>query len=155
MNDKHDEACPMPRRENDARILALLEKPRVVAVVGMSPKKDRPSNEVGLYLQRAGFTVIPVHPAAQEIEGLTAYPSLEAIPAETKIEIVDLFVAGPRTLEVVEQAARIGAKCVWFQPGAENPDAEARAAALGLEVVSGSCTKAEHERLIGPPPANP
>jgi predicted CoA-binding protein len=147
--DKTPEACPMPLGGDDARIKSLLEKPSVVAVVGMSPKAERPSNEVGLYLHRQGFEVIPVHPKAEQIGGLTVYPSLEAIPEDVQVEIVDLFVSGERTLDVVEQAAKIGAKWVWFQPGTENTASEARARELGLEVVSGRCTMAEHLRLIG------
>ncbi|MBU0754405.1 MAG: CoA-binding protein [Planctomycetes bacterium] len=147
--DRPEQACPLPLGGDDDRIRAILEKPRTVAVVGMSPKPERPSNEVGMYLHRAGFTVIPVHPAGGEISGLRVFPSLEEIPKETAVEIVDLFVAGPRTMELVEEAARIKAKYIWFQPGAENPKSEARAKALGLEVVSGICTKAEHQRLIG------
>ena len=127
----------------------ILGKPRVIAVVGMSPNRERPSNEVGLYMQEQGFTIIPVHPKASEIEGLRAYPDLLAIPSEAGVEIVDLFVAGERTGPMVEQAAQIGAPIVWFQPGAEHPATELRAYALGLEVISGKCTMAEHRRLFG------
>ncbi len=142
-------ACPMPDRSEDDRIKSLLDPPCAVAIVGMSPKLDRPSTEVGLYLRDHGFSIVPVHPKVDEIAGMKVYHDLESIPPEPKVKIVDLFVAGPRTMPVVEQAAMIGASVVWFQPGAENPEAEARARELGLEVVSGSCTKAEHERLIG------
>jgi predicted CoA-binding protein len=144
-----DEACPMPRPGGEERLKEILGNPVVVAVVGMSPKPERPSNEVALYLKDRGFTIIPVHPKADEISGLKVYPSLEAIPPDVKVEIVDLFVSGERTMDVVEQAARIGAKIVWFQPGAEYPASEERARELGLEVYSGRCTMAEHRRLIG------
>ncbi len=142
-----DASCPMPDRTLDDRIRTWLGQPRVIAVVGMSPKPERPSNEVGIYLAEHGFTAIPVHPKAAEIGGLKAYPDLASIPRPLEVEIVDLFVSGERTLAVVEQAAAIGAKLVWFQPGAEYPPAEARARELGLEVISGPCTKAEHMRL--------
>ena len=49
---------------------------------------------------------------------------------------------------VLYEAARIGASIVWFQPGAEHPPSEARARELGLEVISGKCTMAEHRRLF-------
>jgi len=133
----------------DERLRELLGRPRVVAVVGMSPNPDRPSTEVGLYLRDHGFTVIPVHPKAKEIAGLVAYPDLLAIPRDAGVEIVDIFVAGERTGPVVEQAAQIGAKVVWFQLGAEHPPSEEHARALGLEVYSGMCTKREHTRLQG------
>jgi predicted CoA-binding protein len=147
--DQNAEACPLPSKDDDAHIREILERPRTIAVVGMSPKPDRPSNEVGLYLHHNGFRIIPVHPKAEEIAGLKVYPDLESIPKDMQIDIVDLFVGGERTMEPVEAAARIGAKIVWFQPGAENGPAEDRAKALGLEVISGRCTKAEHQRLLG------
>jgi predicted CoA-binding protein len=142
-------SCPMPDRSRDDRIREILGTPCVVAVVGMSPKKDRPSNEVALYLRDHGFTIIPVHPKEEEIEGMKAYPDLESIPADAGVTIVDLFVAGPRTMPVVEQAGKIKAPIIWFQPGTENAESEARARELGMEVISGSCTKAEHQRLFG------
>lgn len=142
-------SCPMPDRDQDARVRQVLGQPQVVAVVGMSPNPARPSTEVALYLQERGFLIVPVHPKAAEIEGLKVYPDLASIPSDVKIDIVDLFVAGPRTAPVVEQAAAIGAPIVWFQPGAEHPETEARARELGLEVFSGTCTMAEHRRLFG------
>jgi hypothetical protein len=139
----------MPDRGDDARVRALLGTPRVIAVVGMSPDRSRPSNEVGLYLRDHGHTIVPVHPKASEIEGLATYPDLRAIPPSVKIDLVDLFVGGERTAAVVEQAAAIGARAVWFQPGAEHPATEQRARDLGLDVYSGKCTMAEHRRLFG------
>ena len=134
---------------DDERKREILGEPRVIAVVGMSPNRDRPSNYVALYLKEHGHTIIPVHPAASEVEGLKAYPDLRSIPKAMRVELVNLFVAPERTLPVVEQAAEIGAKTVWFQPGAEHPPAVERALVLGLEVFSGVCIKAEHGRLIG------
>jgi predicted CoA-binding protein len=136
-------------RGADERLRELLGQGRVVAVVGMSPKPERPSHEVGLYLRDHGFTVIPVHPKATEVAGIRAYPDVRSLPSDAGVEIVDIFVAGERNAPVVEQAAEIGAKVVWFQPGAENPAAEQRGRELGLEVFSGICPKAVHERLFG------
>lgn len=148
MGNNPDASCPLPQGGDDKPIKDMLSQPRVVAVVGMSPKPERPSNEVGIFLHKRGFTVIPVHPKADEISGLKAYASLEEIPGDQKIDIVDLFVSGERTMPVVEQAAKVGATQIWFQPGAEYAPAEERARELGLFVVSGLCTKAEYQRLV-------
>jgi len=149
MSDRLDGAsCPMPDRTHDHELREMLDGPRVVAVVGMSPKVERPSHEVGVYLAENGFQVIPVHPKASEVAGLKAYPDLRSIPGDTHVDVVDLFVAGDRLLGVVDQAAAIGADIVWFQPGAEHQAAEQRAREAGMKVVSGVCTKAEHRRLF-------
>ena len=150
MTDPPDGAsCPMPDRTRDNDLRDLLGEPRVIAVVGMSPKVERPSHEVGIYLAEHGFQVIPVHPRAAEIAGLKAYPSLAAIPDDVHVDIVDLFVSGDRLLGVVDQAAAMGADLVWFQPGAEHTAAEASARDRGMTVISGICTMAEHRRLFG------
>ncbi len=143
------EACPLPNRADDDRIRRILKTARTVAVVGMSSKPNRPSLEVGMYLRDHGYEIVPVHPREQAIEGIQVYCDLESIPRDRRIDLVDLFVSGEKTLPVVEQAARIGAKWVWFQPGAEYEPAERRAKELGLEVVSGRCTMGDHARLMG------
>jgi uncharacterized protein len=149
MSDSPDGAsCPMPDRTRDDELRGMLGRPRVIAVVGMSPKVERPSHEVGVYLAEHGFQVIPVHPKAAEVAGLKAYPDLRSIPGDIHVDIVDLFVSGDRLLGVVDQSAEIGADVVWFQPGAEHADAEQRARAAGMKVVSGICTMAEHRRLF-------
>jgi len=138
----------MPDRTRDDDLRDLLGQRRVIAVVGMSPKVERPSHEVGVYLAEHGFEVIPVHPKAAEVAGFKAYPSLTAIPDDVHIDVVDLFVSGDRLLGVVDQAAQINADVVWFQPGAEHAAAEASARDQGMTVISGICTKAEHRRLF-------
>ncbi len=139
----------MPNRADDDRIRGILRSVRTIAVVGMSSKPNRPSLEVGMYLRDHGYEIVPVHPRERAIAGMTVYGDLESIPRDRRIDLVDLFVSGEKTLPVVEQASRIGAKWVWFQPGAEYEPAERRARELGLEVVSGRCTMGDHRRLMG------
>lgn len=134
---------------NEARVRELLGTPRVVAVVGMSPKPDRASNYVALYLRENGFTTIPVNPMVSEVDGIPSYKDLASIPKDTTIDVAALFVAPERTMAAVEQAATIGLRVVWFQPGAEHRPSVERARALGLEVFEGLCMKAEHTRLFG------
>jgi len=148
MKDASDAACPMPPREDDQRVAAILRRSHTIAVVGMSSKPNRPSKEVGLYLRDQGYTILPVHPREKEIAGLPVYRDLKSIPRDHSVDVVDLFVSGEKTVAAVEEAARIGARTVWFQPGAEYELAEKRAVELGLEVVSGRCAMADHQRLI-------
>jgi uncharacterized protein len=148
MNSQDGTTTSSTERE-DVRLRELLGAPRVVAVVGMSPKPDRASNYVPRHLREQGFTTIPVNPTVPEVDGLTAYADLRAIPKEAKVEIVALFVAPERTMSAVELAAEIGVKTVWFQPGVEHAPAVQRAGELGLEVFTGRCMKGEHARLFG------
>ncbi|WEN41021.1 putative protein YccU [Thauera sp. GDN1] len=128
-------------------IRKLLQETRTIAVVGISAKPDRPSHEVAHYLQRAGYTIIPVNPAYQEVMGLKCYPSLHEVPG--KIDIVDVFRKPTEVMAVVDEAIAVGAASVWLQLGVIAPEAADKAAAAGLKVVSDRCTKIEHRRLIG------
>lgn len=125
---------------------SLLQHSRTIAVVGISAKSDRPSHEVAHYLLRAGYTIIPINPAYDEVLGLKCYPNLHAVPG--KIDIVDVFRKPAEVMAVVEEAIAVGAACVWLQLGVLAPEAAAKAAAAGLKVVSDRCTKIEHRRLL-------
>lgn len=124
----------------------LLAGARRIAVVGLSPTPLRPSNQVARYLRAAGYTIIPVNPAHDEVLGEQCYPSLRAVPG--RIDMVDVFRHPAEVMSVVEDAIAIGAGSVWLQRGVIAPAAAARAAAAGLAVVMDRCTKIEHARLL-------
>lgn len=128
-------------------IRSLLQQARTIAVVGISARHDRPSHEVAHYLQRAGYTIIPVNPAYEEVLGQKCYPNLHEAPV--KIDLVDVFRKPAEVMAVVDEAIAVGAGSVWLQLGVIAPDAADKAAAAGLKVVSDRCTKIEHRRLIG------
>lgn len=125
----------------------ILREFRTIAVVGLSPKPDRPSFRVASYLKSKGYRIIPVNPNAEEILGEKCYPSLSAIPE--KIEVVDIFRKSEEVLPVVEEAIQVGAKAIWMQEGVINEEAQKRAQANGLLVVMDRCMYKEHARLIG------
>ncbi len=128
-----------------ATIPELLREARVIAVVGLSGKKSRPSYGVSEYLQRAGYRIIPVNPRETEVLGEKSYPSLDTIPE--KIDVVDIFRRSEFVPEVVDQAIRIGAKAVWMQEGVIHEGAAAKARAAGLTVIMDRCMLKEHMRL--------
>jgi len=102
--------------DQDERKREILGEPRVIAVVGMSPNRDRPSNVVARYLKEHGHTIIPVHPTVAEVEGLRAYPDLRSIPASAHVEVVDLFVAPRRTGPVVSKRRRSAPRSCGSNP---------------------------------------
>ena len=126
-------------------IEAVLKEGRTIAVVGLSPKPDRPSYVVARYLQAQGYRIIPVNPNAQEILGEKAYPTLLSIPE--KVDIVDIFRRPEEVPPVVEEAISIGARVVWMQEGVVHEGAAQRAREAGLKVVMDRCMKKEHQRL--------
>ncbi|MFH0737880.1 MAG: CoA-binding protein [Candidatus Micrarchaeota archaeon] len=128
-------------------IKTLLKEAKVIAVVGLSDKSERPSFDVASYLKGKGYIIIPVNPNIKEWKGIAAYPSLLAIPPSIKIDIVDIFRKSEDVPPIVEDAIRIKAKTVWMQLGIANPEAAGRARKAGLNVVMDRCMKIEHMRL--------
>jgi len=129
----------------NADIKEIVTRYHTIAVVGLSPDPGKPSFEVAAYLQRAGFRIIPVNPACQEILGERCYPTLTDVPGE--LEIVDVFRRAEFLPEIVEQAIAKGAKVVWMQEGVVNQQAADRAEEAGLAVVMDRCLLKEHHRL--------
>lgn len=123
----------------------ILKSSRVVAIVGLSPKPERPSYGVGDYLKEHGYKIIPVNPMEKEILGEVSYPDLKSIPE--KVDIVDIFRRPEDVPPIVEEAIKIGAKVVWMQEGIVNEAAARRAGEAGLRVVMNRCIKKEHQKL--------
>ncbi|HEY4839456.1 MAG TPA: CoA-binding protein [Candidatus Acidoferrales bacterium] len=137
----------MPSRNDDA-IRDLLSKAKIIAVVGLSSKRARASFGVSRYLQSVGYRIIPVNPNETEVLGEKAYPDLDAIPKDVKIDIVDIFRRSEEVPEVVDAAIRLGAPAIWMQEGVINDDAAAKARAAGIFVVTDRCLLKDHRRLM-------
>lgn len=136
----------------------ILSATRIIAVVGLSPKSERPSNQVARYLLGRGYRVIPVNPGQQMILGLPCYPDLysAARALAVRIDLVDIFRRSDQVLPVVAAAIAVGAGAVWMQEGVVNQEAARLAEAAGLEVVMDQCIETVDEKLFGlgsPPPA--
>lgn len=128
------------------RLIAdILRSSKTIAVVGFSPKVNRPSNMVGRYLVNAGFHVIPVNPGHAEICGLKCYPDLASIPEP--VDVVDIFRRSEDVLPVVEEAIAIGAKVIWMQQGIINLEAAALGEKAGLTVIMDRCLKVDHMQV--------
>jgi predicted CoA-binding protein len=128
-------------------IARLLRATRAIALVGASPKPDRPSHGVMAALQQAGYRVIPVNPAAagRIILGEPVLASLRDI-AEP-VDMVDVFRRAEETPEVALDAVAIGAKSLWLQLGIVSDAAAGIALDGGLDVVMDRCTAIEVDRL--------
>lgn len=125
-----------------AHVKEVLHTAKTIAVVGFSPKENRPSHMVGCYLMQAGFRVIPVNPGHSEICGVTCYPDLVSIPVP--VDVVDIFRRSEDVMPVVAEAIAIGAKVIWMQQGIVNHEAAALAEKAGLVVIMDRCIKVDH-----------
>ena len=132
---------------SDSQRLQLLQQAKTIAVVGLSPKTDRASHKVALYMQQQGYKIIPVHPKATEVLGETCYPNILAVPPP--VDIVNLFIRSENVEPIVHDAIALRPKAIWMQLGIENQTAAEEAHAAGIQVVMNLCIKVEHARLLG------
>ncbi|MBU0485183.1 MAG: CoA-binding protein [Proteobacteria bacterium] len=126
-------------------ISKLLKEIKTIAIVGLSPKPDRPSHDVARYLIAAGYTIIPVNPGQTEILGLPCYPNLHAIPI--RIDVVDIFRRSELVPPIVDEAIAIKAKAIWMQQGIINEASARKARQAGLKVFMDRCLKIDHMNL--------
>jgi uncharacterized protein len=127
------------------KIRQILQNVKIIAVVGLSPNEERPSNRVAKYLMKQGYRIIPVNPGQKEILGEKCYSSLIDIPHD--VEVVDLFLSNDRIPDVVDQAIKKGIKVIWMQLGVFHREAWERAVNAGATVVADRCMKIEHEKI--------
>ena len=133
-------------------IKEILNKYKVVAVVGLSKEPEKDSHRVSAYLKKHGYQIIPVNPFADEILGEKSYPSLLDIPPEIQknIEIVDVFRRAEYVPPIMEQAIELKHKngkpyVVWLQLGIVNQEAANAGRKAGLTVIMDKCMMVEHD----------
>ena len=138
-------------------IARIAAETRTIAVVGLSPKADRPSHGVARFLQGMGYRVIPVNPghAGETILGETTYATLSDIPKGESVDMVDIFRRSESVPAVVDEAleALPGLKTVWMQIGVMHEGAADKARAAGLTVVQNRCPKIDFPRVGARGPA--
>jgi len=127
----------------------LLRASRTVAVVGCSPKPERPSYGVARYLQRVGYRIVPVNPGHDTILGERSYRTLADAARAQAIDIVDVFRRSEFAGAVVDEAIAIHPKLIWLQLGVSDDAARARAAAAGIPNVMDRCLAVDHRQLLG------
>jgi len=115
---------------------------RTIALVGASPRPQRPSNSVLRYLLDAGYRVIPVRPHVREIHGIPCVSALAEI--DEPIDLVDVFRRADACPGVAREAVDAGAKALWLQLGLVSPEARRIAENAGLEYVENACTAIVH-----------
>ena len=139
----------------DALMRRMLTESRTIAVVGASPRPDRPSHGVLRTLAAAGWQILPINPMPEALRdgvaGLHCFPTLRAaaasLPAGERIDLVDVFRRSEECEEVAREAVAIGATGLWLQLGVISPAAASIAADAGMHFVQDRCPAIEMPRL--------
>lgn len=131
----------------DDLIRTILTTSPVIAMVGASPRADRPSHGVMRYLLGKGHSVYPINPtcAGTEIHGRKVLSSIDDVPES--IDMVDIFRRSALAGDAVDDAIRRGARTVWMQLDVIDEAAAKRAEEAGLKVVMDRCPVIEYRRL--------
>jgi predicted CoA-binding protein len=131
------------------RIAGILRASKRIAVVGLSPKPQRPSHGVAAYLQRAGYTILPVRPTGTSILGEPVQPDLRAAAATGPIDIVDIFRRSEFVPALPPDLLAVRPRLVWMQVGVRDDATAERLEAAGIPVVMDRCLAVEHLTLGG------
>ncbi|HXZ51472.1 MAG TPA: CoA-binding protein [Burkholderiales bacterium] len=127
---------------------ALLARVKTIAVVGLSPKPERPSHRIARRLQEWGYRVVPVRPGIAQVLGEKAYARLAELPA--KPDLVNVFRSSEQVGGVVDECIALGLPAIWTQQGIVDEAAAERARAAGMFVVMDRCISVEYRRLMVP-----
>jgi uncharacterized protein len=129
------------------RIEEILRTARRIAVVGLSPKTERPSHGVASYLKNAGYTIIPVRPTGTIILGEPVQPNLRAAAATGPIDIVNIFRRSEFVPALLDDLLAIRPRLVWMQMGIRDEPTAQRLEAEGIAVVMDRCLAVDHQFL--------
>ncbi len=132
-----------------ARIGEILRTSRRIAVVGLSPRPERPSHGVATYLQQVGYTIIPVRPTGTSILGEPVQPTLRAAAAAGPIDIVDVFRRSEFVPALLDDLLAVRPRLVWLQVGIRDEPTARRLEAAGIAVVMDRCLAVDHQLLGG------
>ncbi|WP_298600367.1 CoA-binding protein [Zoogloea sp.] len=119
------------------QIRSLLREVKTIAVVGLSPRAERPSYRVSRAMQGFGYRIVPVRPAVAEVLGEKAYARLSDIPFT--VDLVDVFRNADEVGPIVDECIALGVKRLWLQDGVVNEEAAEKARAAGITVVMDRC----------------
>jgi uncharacterized protein len=121
----------------------ILRDAKTIALVGASPKPDRPSHGVMRYLLAQGYDVIPVRPAGcDEVLGVPCVRTLAEI--DRPIDLVDVFRRPELTPPHAVEAVAVSAGALWLQLGIVSAESRRIAEEAGLDYVEDLCTAVVH-----------
>jgi uncharacterized protein len=126
----------------------MVRNARRIAVVGLSRKPERPSHSVAAYLQRAGYTIVPVHPAGGITLGERVYPDLRSAATAGPIDIVDIFRRSEHIPALLEQLLEVRPGLVWMQQGIRHDGVARSLESAGIPVVMDRCLAVAHGFLV-------
>jgi len=122
----------------------FLDSKNVFAVIGVSRDPEKYGHKVYKDLKKAGYTVYPINPKAESIDGDKCYNSLRELPERP--DVVDIVVPPKITERIIKECKELGIKRVWMQPGSESEEAISFCKENNIEVVHSVCVMVERKK---------
>ena len=132
---------------NNEAVIRKVFTLKTIAVVGISPKPERPSNYVSLYMSQNGYDIIPVNPGHDSIMGKSSYSSL--LDIKENIDIVNVFRRSEYVLPIIHDAVSIQAKAIWLQDGVISEEGEKIAKENEILYIMDDCLLRRHRQYYG------
>jgi predicted CoA-binding protein len=138
--------------DDDADLRRLLESVNAIAVLGIKAGEHDDAYRVPLYLQRAGYRILPVSPKLTSVLGMRCAPRLADLDAPA--DLIDVFRASAHVPGHVDEILALPwrPRAVWLQQGIRDDVSAARLEAAGIAVVQDRCIMVDHRRLLGGTP---
>ena len=106
---------------------------KTVAIIGASANRAKYGNKAVRAFAQQGYTVYPVNPGEEEIEGFPAFKSIGDVPVRP--DMVSVYVPPGALLKILPDIAAKGCDELWLNPGTESDEVLAEAERLGLRVI--------------------
>ncbi|MHA1409377.1 MAG: CoA-binding protein [Candidatus Odinarchaeia archaeon] len=130
-------------------IKQILLQSHVIAIVGCSRDPSKLAHKIPKYLKEHGYKIIPINPNAKEILGEKAYPDLDSVPKDVKIDILEIFRPPSEIPPLVDKAHERNIPVVWLQVGLRSKIGAEKAAKYGIKFIENLCPRREHMLLMG------
>ncbi|XDD42189.1 CoA-binding protein [Leptospira sp. WS60.C2] len=132
----------------DSEIKSLLQSYQTITVYGLSNDPQKPSHYVPVFMREKGWDVIGTYPKEHSVGGFKIYKNLRDVPKESR-KFIDVFRSSDKVPEIVDEILELGGtEFLWLQLGISHPEAEKKAEASGIKVVSNRCLIIEHKRFF-------
>ncbi len=132
----------------DSEIKSVLAQYKKFVVLGLSPDGTKPSQKVPLFMKSKGYDIVGIYPGEKNINGFPIYASLKHVPPEYR-KFVDVFRRPEHIPQIVDEIIQVGGvEVLWLQLGISHPEAEKKAEAAGIKVISNKCLHIEYEKYF-------
>ena len=131
--------------DRDDQVISKIFAMKTIAVVGMSPRPERPSNYVSQYMSENGYNIIPVNPGHSQILHRKSYPTI--LDIGEPIEIVNVFRRSEYVLPIIKDAIKINANAIWLQDGVISYEGEKLAKENDILFIMNDCLLRRHRQF--------